>query len=230
MIFVMGGDTKLFAAIGVTYPAGSTLTCTNGTSTLKAKTTSGQWVFAIPKAGTWTVTATDGTNSKSQSVSITSEGQSVKMELGYSYEILNSSVNNTGGWYTAEDTDNGCYVTPGANNIILHYVGDGSNNWAVASTKNIFEVGNYSTIKCEVEQSITDSRGPFKFSLTTSTKVGANNDASDGVFESATVTGSGVFSIPIDDIGNTQFYVRFYVTGIGVAPTATLTVKRIWME
>ena len=78
-----GGGTKLFAAIGVTYPAGSTLTCTNGTKTLKAKTTSGQWVFAIPEAGTWTVTATDGTSTKSESVSITTEGQSVKVELNY---------------------------------------------------------------------------------------------------------------------------------------------------
>ena len=62
--------SKLFAAIGVTYPAGSTLTCTNGTKTLTAKNTSGQWVFAIPEAGTWTVTATQGPNTKSQSVSI----------------------------------------------------------------------------------------------------------------------------------------------------------------
>lgn len=70
-----GGGTKLFAAIGVTYPAGSTVTCTNGTKTLTAKNTSGKWVFAIPAAGTWTVKAVSGSNSKSQSVSITEEGQ-----------------------------------------------------------------------------------------------------------------------------------------------------------
>lgn len=84
--------TKLFAAIGVTYPAGSTLTCTNGTSTLTAKTTSGQWAFAIPEAGTWTVTATDGSNSKSQSVSINSEGQFESVELSYALVIIENGT------------------------------------------------------------------------------------------------------------------------------------------
>lgn len=92
--------TKLFAAIGVTYPAGSTLTCTNGTSTLKAKTTTGQWVFAIPKAGTWTVTATDGTNSKSQSVSITSAGQFESVKLSFQLILFDGGDNAavTGTW------------------------------------------------------------------------------------------------------------------------------------
>lgn len=89
-----GGSGKLFAAIGVTYPAGSTLTCTNGTKTLTAKTTSGQWVFAIPEAGTWTVTATDGTNTKSQSVEITAEGQSVSVTLSYALILYDNGTQN----------------------------------------------------------------------------------------------------------------------------------------
>jgi hypothetical protein len=76
-----GGGTKLFAAIGVTYPVGSTLTCTNGTKTLTAKTTSGQWVFAVPEAGTWTVTS----GTKSKSVSITKEGQFETVNLAQEY-------------------------------------------------------------------------------------------------------------------------------------------------
>ena len=88
IMFSGGGSGKLFAAIGVTYPAGSTLTCTNGTKTLTAKTTSGQWVFAIPETGTWTVTATDGINTKSQSVSITKEGQFESVELSYQLILI----------------------------------------------------------------------------------------------------------------------------------------------
>lgn len=86
-IMLSGGGTKLFATIGVTYPAGSTLTCTNGSKTLTAKTTSGQWVFAIPETGTWTVTATDGTNTKSESVSITAEGQWESVTLSYQFVL-----------------------------------------------------------------------------------------------------------------------------------------------
>ena len=86
------GGTEMFAAIGVTYPAGSTLTCTNGSKTLTAKNTSGQWVFAIPEAGTWTVTAMDGTNTKSQSVEINSEGQFENVELSYrTYLVKNKT-------------------------------------------------------------------------------------------------------------------------------------------
>ena len=95
MIYVLSGGTKLFAAIGVTYPAGSTCTCSNGTKTLKAKNTSGQWVFAIPEAGTWTVTAGD----KSRSVSITKEGQFESVNLAIL--VLFDSGDNvevTGGW------------------------------------------------------------------------------------------------------------------------------------
>lgn len=228
------------ATISITYPATSTCVVKNSSGqTVASNTNTGTsaktWTATVNATGTYTVTATatDGSGkSKSQSVSITADGQSKTVELGYSYEILNSSVNNTGGWYTAADADNNCYVTPGANNIILHYVSDDSNNWAVASTKNIYEAGNYSTIKCEVEQTTTHDRGPFRFGLSTSTTVGANNNASAGVISNVLITGSGVFSLPldIDALSNTEFYVRFYVSGVGVAPTATLTVERIWME
>lgn len=95
----VAGSGKLFAAIGVTYPAGSTVTCTNGTKTLTAKTTSGQWVFAIPEPKTlpetWTVTATDkadSTKTKSQSVSITKEGQFESVELSYALVIIENGT------------------------------------------------------------------------------------------------------------------------------------------
>ena len=89
MILRRGGGTKLFAAIGATYPVGNTCTCTNGTKTLIAKDTSGQYVFTIPKPEslpeTWTVTTTDGVDSKSQSVNITAEGQCVLVNLASVY-------------------------------------------------------------------------------------------------------------------------------------------------
>ena len=94
MIYVMSGGTKLFAAIGVTYPAGSTVTCTNGTKTLEAENTSGQWVFAIPETGTWTVTATKGTSSKSQGVSITKEGQWESVMLRYRLYLYDNGTKN----------------------------------------------------------------------------------------------------------------------------------------
>lgn len=103
-----GGDGKIFAAIGVTYPEGSVCTCTNGTKTMEAGNTNGQWVFAIPEEGTWTVTATLGTNTKSQSVSIITEGQWESVVLSYQLVLFDGGdiTANTGGWdYDGHSTE-----------------------------------------------------------------------------------------------------------------------------
>ena len=77
------GSGKAFAVIGVTYPSGSTVTCTNGTKTLTTKDTTGTTLFVIPSAGTWTVTAVNGSQSASKSVSITTEGQVESVTLSF---------------------------------------------------------------------------------------------------------------------------------------------------
>ena len=48
MIYVISGGAKAFAVIGVTYPAGSVCTCSDGIKTLKLKDTGGQDFFLIP--------------------------------------------------------------------------------------------------------------------------------------------------------------------------------------
>lgn len=74
----------LFAAtINITYPAGSTCTCSEGTTTLSAPDTSGTWACIVPNAGTWTVSSTSGTETDSKAVTITTDGQSTSVELSY---------------------------------------------------------------------------------------------------------------------------------------------------
>lgn len=71
------------ATINITYPAGSTCTCSDGTTTLTAPDTSGTWACIVPNAGTWTVTSTSGTETDSKAVTITTDGQSTSVELSY---------------------------------------------------------------------------------------------------------------------------------------------------
>ena len=71
------------ATINITYPAGSTCTCSDGTTTLSAPDTSGSWTCTVPNAGTWTVTSTSGTETDSKAVTITTDGQSTSVELSY---------------------------------------------------------------------------------------------------------------------------------------------------
>lgn len=96
----VGGGAKTFAIISVTYPEGSTCTCSNGTKTLKAKDTSGKALFNV-STGTWTVTATDGNKTKDATVNITTEGQFESVLLRYSLDIIvNGKFNQdvTGSW------------------------------------------------------------------------------------------------------------------------------------
>lgn len=78
-----GGGGYTYAFIVVTYPAGSTCTVSDGTTTLTAPDTSGSWACKVPNAGTWTVSCTDGTHTATAPVVISTEGQSESVELSY---------------------------------------------------------------------------------------------------------------------------------------------------
>ena len=82
----------VYAIIGVTYPSGSTVTCTSGSKTLKAKDTTGKAMFIIPTKGTWTVKAVKGSQSASKAVSITAEGQVETVELSFALQIVKDGV------------------------------------------------------------------------------------------------------------------------------------------
>ena len=91
---------RLRSIIAVTYPEGSVCTCSNGTKTLKARGTSGEALFNVP-TGTWTVTATDGSRTTSNTVSIMQEGQIESVTLFYTlilYDNGNENNSVTGGW------------------------------------------------------------------------------------------------------------------------------------
>lgn len=86
------------ATINVTYPAGGTCTVTDGTTTLRSPNTSGVWACVVPNAGTWTVTANN--SPLSERVSISSNGQSVSIDLTKRYAVNNGNGMDsfTGGW------------------------------------------------------------------------------------------------------------------------------------
>lgn len=145
MIYVLGGGggTKLFAAIGVTYPTGSTVTCTNGTKTLTPKNTNGQWAFAIPEAGEWTVTATQGINTKTTKFEITKEGQWESWVVTYrEYLIKNgeSVVNHS------SSTANISTETDASGNSYLR-IGYGGSSWSgTGHYYYAIDVTNYNTL------------------------------------------------------------------------------------
>ena len=85
------------ATINITYPAGSTCTCSDGTTTLSAPDTSGTWACIVPNAGTWTAAATDGEKNASETVSINTDGQIASIELRYR-ELLYQAGDTSDKW------------------------------------------------------------------------------------------------------------------------------------
>lgn len=150
IIPVSGG--KLFAVIAVAYPAGSTCTCANGTKIYTAKDTSGQWIFRIPSAGTWTVTATDGTNTKTQEVSITAEQQAEKVTLAYwsgeLYDAGNQYTDITGGWIR-----HGTGGTVTFNDDNIHLATLDAYSEGQVNTINKIDLTNFSSLKVTVTAS-----------------------------------------------------------------------------
>ena len=71
------------ATISITYPAGSICTCSDGSTTFTAPDTGGSWVCVVPNAGTWTVKATNGTSTATDTVTITEYGQNESVTLTY---------------------------------------------------------------------------------------------------------------------------------------------------
>ena len=156
-----GGTSKAYAAIGVTYPAGSTCTCTDGVKTLTAKDTTGKALFVIPYAGTWMVKAVSGSKSTSKTVSITAEGQVETVTLTFETILFDGGDNTsvTGGWaYTITNSGYGSADVRGDNLTVgttLYWLPgrsrnsegtDQKNKNGYAHTKNKIDVTNYNTI------------------------------------------------------------------------------------
>ena len=115
IVMPIGVSSKLYAVISVTYPAGSTCTCTDGTKTLTLKNTSGQGIFISPYAATWTVSCTDGTQTASTTVTVSAEGEAVNVKLAYDLWLFDNGdecAGVTGGWTNAGYTYDALLPTP----------------------------------------------------------------------------------------------------------------------
>ena len=150
-----GGKAKHFAAISVTYPAGATVTCSNGTKTFTASDTTGKWMFSVPSAGTWTVTVTNGGNTKSQSVEISTEGQHESVAISFVLWLVQDGVDNTevtGGWTAAplwlsnDVQSRKPDITFRSGEMEIKQSGGGAANSGMAYTNNPIDLSSYSQI------------------------------------------------------------------------------------
>lgn len=140
------------ATINITYPAGSTCTCSDGTTTLTAPDTSGTWVCTVPNAGTWTVTSTSETETDSKAVTITTDGQSTSVELSYALFLFKPNAPSSiisGEWEMPGNstvTAEAELTVKSVNNF------NGDRTWS-ARTKGQIDLTEYSTLQATCKAS-----------------------------------------------------------------------------
>lgn len=218
-----GGGSKVVASIVVSYPAGSTCTCTLGSKVLTAKNTSGKWVFGLPSTGSWVVKATKGSQSTTKTISITAEGQAKTVELAYEFYLFNKGKVSGIDWKVVDLKQD--YATVSIGTTIQGSTtgagGDTYQGWSVSSTTKI-NVTGYTKL-CANVTSIT----PNDLFLGIDTSKNVEAGYSDLQAHSI-ITQKGKVSVDISSI-NTSGYI-----GLGrnwwEMNASQLTVDQIWLE
>ena len=140
------------ATINITYPAGSTCTCSDGTTTISAPDTSGTWACIVPNAGTWTVTSTSGTETDSKAVTITTDGQSTSVELSYALFLFKPNAPSdiiAGEWEMPVHST----VTAEAELVVKSVNNYNNNRLLSARTKGQIDLTEYSTLQATCKAS-----------------------------------------------------------------------------
>lgn len=140
------------ATINITYPAGSTCTCSDGTTTLSSPDTSGTWACIVPNAGTWTVTSTSGTETDSKAVTITTDGQSISVELSYALFLFKPNAPSSiisGEWEMPVNST----VTAEAELTVKSVNNFNGNRTISARTKGQIDLTEYSTLQATCKAS-----------------------------------------------------------------------------
>lgn len=140
------------ATINITYPSGSTCTCSDGTTTLSAPDTSGTWACIVPNAGTWTVTSTSGTETDSKAVTITTDGQSTSVELSYALFLFKPNAPSdiiAGEWEMPANST----VTPGEELVVASVNNFNGGRIIGVYTKGQIDLTEYNTLQATCKAS-----------------------------------------------------------------------------
>ena len=224
--------TFFTATINVSYPEGSSCTATDGVTTLSAPDTGGPWACVVPNAGTWTVTATDGSESKSETAEITTDGQSVSVSIDYGFDLYKAGdecLAVTGGWVTGS-TGKGTHsvqkLDSGMHMKCVQGNSDVSDDVGVRTSSKV-DLTGYSQLTIQY-RIITRS---YKLSLKigTSTSVATSNSSSyDAILDLNGTPGNYEKTLPINF--STQMYIGVCTHCTYGLPTSEFVVERVFLR
>nr|DAO22864.1 MAG TPA: hypothetical protein [Caudoviricetes sp.] len=219
----------LFAAtINITYPSGSTCTCSDGTTTLSAPDTSGTWACIVPNAGTWTAAATDGVENTSESVSITTDGQTVAVELSY-YTYLfkpnTDTTNVTGGWQL---NSKGSLDSAG-DQLVATFTNAYNHSSAFnVATINKIDFTEFTTLVATCKAADKSNAAPRSATFAVaSTQAGFNAAGTASTKVASTTFSNSTTTVTIDVSGISGSYYVTFVVDLSNYNTGTLTVDEV---
>lgn len=225
--------TYFSATINVTYPAGSTCTCSDGTTTLTAPNTSGTWACIVPNAGTWTVTSTSGTETDSKAATITTDGQSVSVALSYFlwlYKDGDTCDAVSGGWSSPvwghEDFSKVVTFNESSMQISTEVFG-GSIAYGHVFTNSVIDLSEISTLKFRITGIGATSSGGNAFSFQLCVASEFPNKQTPSFPVSLSITKTGLFSVDVSSMN--AGCVGVWITTRGYAKT-TMTISEVWGE
>ena len=219
-----GGGSKVVASIVVTYPVGSTLTCTLGSKVLTAKDTSGKWVFGLPSIGSWVVKATNGTDTATQTVSITTSGQGKAISLAYKYYIFRTGTGLASGLTINKTNGN----TPTVNTTSISWTGSVSGGGFCFYTSPGIPLADYTSLKIDFECSYNYG-GEYSIAFgfgtdaTTGSIIGNTNWTAKVANQTNGTIARNTLSCDVSDLTTSQY---FKMAGLYTAGT----IYNIWLE
>ena len=229
-----GGGSKVVASIVVTYPAGSTLTCTLGSKVLTAKDTSGRWVFGLPSTGNWVVKAVKDSKSTSKTLSITAEGQVETVVLAYElviYDAGSFGKNTNGTTFDAKKSDdnNASSITKNSAYMLWEC---GANAWCIFYINPKVSCTGYKTLKISLTNASTnidsDDAGIGKFGLKSNNNTDSSGFVAKTTFNS--LSGSRTLSLNVSNVGTTAYYVAMQFGTPSSGGSFSARVTKIWLE
>lgn len=213
-----GGVGTPFAVIGVTYPEGSTCTCSDGTKTLTAKGTSGRAIFNIPYAATWTVSCTNGEDTASMAVPITAKVQVATTTLVYN---LISSLT----WETANLGNSGGTAEINGGQLAVTAVAVTGTSWgsAMHAYASAPDLSRYRTLVIDVS-ALSSTNGDAWVGITSDIPTGYTAAAPTNAVAGANVSTQGVVTVDISAVETGFIVVRAHTANVsGARSSITVT-------
>lgn len=211
----------IYAIIAVTYPEGSICTCSDGTTTLTARDTSGKALFNVT-VGEWTVTATDGNKTVSDTVSITIEGQIESVSLSYVYYLFKAGSGAVVPLKSYKETN--ATISVGSSAITVNYSDNTSFYCAALRTESKIDLGPYSTLKmsCTPSKVLNQDYNCIGVTSTAFTNASIEESIFSAKTNIAQSSSQKTASVDISKL-TSSLYVGFLFGG-------KMTVTDIWLE